>query len=118
MKKEKLGNFTDKRGILMWASPKILNFKYKYLTIGTMKPNSIRGNHYHKRTKELFLCIHGSLTVKLGDEKVQWFTLEAGDYMEFPLNIKHTVYNQIPEIASFIEFKSEEYNKNEPDTYQ
>jgi mannose-6-phosphate isomerase-like protein (cupin superfamily) len=114
IKKEKLGNFRDKRGILMWVSPKLLKFNYKYLTMGTLKYGCKRGNHYHKKIKEKLLCISGKMTFKLDNDAVD---IEEGDIVDIPVNCVHTIYNPFEEIAVFVEFKSEEFSESKHDTF-
>ena len=46
-----------------------LNFKAKrFYFIKNFNPKSIRGNHAHKKTKQIFICIKGSLTVNLSNK--------------------------------------------------
>jgi quercetin dioxygenase-like cupin family protein len=112
--KSYLKSFEDDRGLLIWANTDIVGFDYKYLTIGTMKKDTIRGNHYHKRIYEKLLCIAGNLRFKLDDE---YTLLYPGDVVEIPIGSVHTVYNDSDELAVFIEFKSEDFNENDKDIW-
>ncbi len=115
IQKKQLGNFRDERGILLWASPKLLDFDFKYLTTGSIEPGSLRGSHYHKKTLEQFMCITGKITCYLDNETT---TLEPGDIVGIPVNVVHTFINESSETAYFIEFKNVEFDKNDPDTYK
>jgi mannose-6-phosphate isomerase-like protein (cupin superfamily) len=120
IKKERADGFEDHRGMLFWASPKILDFEYKYLTIGTLKPGYQRGNHYHKRIEEKLLVIEGELQYierKVNTLSFKRTILRAGDIVFIPKYHVHTITNLTDEIAVFIEFKDEEYDINDTDTY-
>lgn len=112
--KEKVKSFEDSRGLLLWANKDIVGFDYKYLTIGTMNKNTMRGNHYHKRIFEKLLCITGSLIFDLDDKTTR---LYPGDMVSIPIGSVHTVYNENDETAVFIEFKSEDFNENDKDIW-
>lgn len=112
---KKLDAFKDNRGAIMFASNSLLDFDYKYLTIGTMMPGSIRGGHYHKRIEEKLACVCGEITIELDDSV---YVLYSGDIIDIPTNVVHTLYNTGNELAVFVEFKSEEYDKNDNDTYK
>ena len=114
IKKRQLGSFKDDRGILHWASPKLLNFDYKYLTIGSIEPGCKRGNHYHKKTIEQFMCINGKVTCVMDNERA---VLEPGDLVYIPLLAIHTFVNEGKETAYFLEFKDREFDKQDPDIF-
>jgi len=112
--KYSIGQYKDDRGIILWASQTLLQFDYKYLTIGTMKSGSSRGGHYHKKIKEKLMCITGKIRFNLdGDE----LYLNPGDIVDIPIGCIHTVYNDDCMEASFIEFKSQEFDQKKDDTY-
>lgn len=129
IEKRQLGSHRDERGILLWASPTLLKFDYKYLTIGSIEPGCKRGGHYHKETLEQFLCISGKITyfrdnagsdrqmfpLRKHNEKI---TLEAGDIVDVPLGTVHTFVNEGEEPAHFIEFKSVEVRDGKEDVYR
>lgn len=114
IEKVTIGTFKDHRGLLMWCSPEIVGFDYKYLTIGTVAKGCLRGNHYHKRIFEKILCISGKMTFKLDDEET---TLEPGELVTIPVGSMHTVLNYDNELVTFIEFKNEEFTKEDPDIH-
>lgn len=107
-----LGSFTDDRGTLLWASQKLLSFDFKYITIGTMKPGTKRGGHYHKEIVEKLMCITGKLGVIIGEEKG---VLRPGDIVDIPHNKIHYVINNEEELGVFVEFKDKEFSVE--DTY-
>jgi len=112
--KYSLGQYKDDRGLILWASQTLLQFDYKYLTIGTMNPQSIRGGHYHKQIEEKLMCVTGKLRFNLDGEEI---CLNPGDIVNIPIGCVHTVYNDGHIEASFIEFKSEEFDQKKDDTY-
>ena len=111
---EKVDGFKDERGTIFWASPKILDFDYKYLTLGTINPGTLRGGHYHKTTEEKLLCVTGKLLVILNKEVT---VMNDGDIIDIHPNVMHSVINVGETVSTFIEFKSREYTKEDPDTY-
>ena len=115
IEKRQLGSHKDDRGILLWASPTLLKFDYKYLTIGSIEPGCKRGGHYHKNTFEQFLCISGRITYFRDNEKI---VLEPGSIVDIPLGTVHTFINEGKEPAHFIEFKSVEVKSGEEDVYR
>jgi len=112
---KKLGGHQDERGMLHWLSPKLLDFDYKSIIVGSINPGYKRGGHYHKKTHELLVCVSGKLTFILGEEKT---TMEPGDTVEVPLNAMHWLANEGSETAYFLELKSAEFDKNDPDTFR
>lgn len=114
IKIRQLTRFEDKRGILVFANPELLDFEYKYLTMGTMTPGSRRGGHYHKRIEEKLLVLQGEITFVLDEEKA---LLRPGDIIDIPTGAMHTLFNEGNETAVFVEFKSENFNHEDHDTY-
>ena len=112
--KEKLESFGDDRGFIAFASQKLLGFDYKYLTIGTMVPGSVRGGHYHNRIFEKLMCLTGIIRFRLDDEEI---ILLPGEIADIPIGKVHTLFNDGSELASFVEFKSEAFDKNDTDTF-
>jgi quercetin dioxygenase-like cupin family protein len=112
--KKLIGIFEDDRGHLLWASQNLLDFKYKYLTMGTINPGCKRGGHFHKQISEMIMCISGTIILQLDSESIE---LNPGEIATIPVNVVHTVFNdkENKETATFIEFKSEEFGKE--DTY-
>ncbi|MBI3034056.1 cupin domain-containing protein [Candidatus Woesearchaeota archaeon] len=108
--KKQLGNHKDERGMLLWISQKLLNFDFKYISIGSIKPGHKRGGHYHKETYEQFMCIAGRIKFVRDDESI---VLEAGDIVEIPLGAVHVFINEGKETAYFLEMKSIEFDEQD-----
>ena len=109
-----MDGFSDERGYLFWTSPKLLDFDYKYLTIGTLEPGYSRGGHYHRRIVEKLLVVCGEMTYIQDDEKEKVF---PGEVVDIPHGCKHTITNIGEKTLVFVEFKSEEFNEEDKDTY-
>ena len=108
--------FSDKRGVIMFASPEILNLPYKYLTVGTIKPGKMRGGHYHKRLHKKTLCVSGILgyTLQYHDtDTILTGSLIEGEYIDIPPGYIITFTNIGKTPAVFIEFKNEEHDEND-----
>jgi mannose-6-phosphate isomerase-like protein (cupin superfamily) len=114
IEKKEIGMFKDLRGLLMWANTEIIGLDYKYLTVGTMVKGVMRGNHYHKRITEKLLVVSGKIRFKLDDEEM---TLIPGDLVLIPKGVVHTIFNDEDELAVFIEFKDEDFTKDNPDIH-
>ena len=111
---EKCGGFEDNRGVIFWTSTELLDFDYKYLTIGTIKPKGVRGGHYHKKTCEKLLCVKGPLLAVIDKETT---TMENGDIIDIPTSSTHLFINIGDEEAFFIEFKDRIFAENDKDTF-
>jgi len=104
----------DDRGLILWTSQRLMNFDYKYLTIGTIKPGCVRGGHYHNVTEEKLLCLSGKLIFVLDTSAVE---MSEGDIIDIPVGKTHTVINTGKELATFVEFKSKEFDEDDKDTF-
>ena len=60
------------------------------------------------------MCISGQITYVADNERT---ILEPGDVADVPIPVAHTFLNEGTETAYFIEFKSVEFDKQNPDTY-
>jgi dTDP-4-dehydrorhamnose 3,5-epimerase-like enzyme len=68
MFKNKISIYSDHRGILIPYEFSNLDFEPKRIFIVNNVPiNEIRGNHSHKETKQLLICVNGSVNVYLDD---------------------------------------------------
>jgi mannose-6-phosphate isomerase-like protein (cupin superfamily) len=116
--KERIQQFRDDRGMLVFASPTLLDFNYKYLTMGTIEPGCRRGAHYHTRIVERLLCLSGEIEFRLEKNGVsESLILYPGEIADIPIHHIHTLLNVGNDVASFVEFKSEEFDQNDKDTY-
>ena len=112
----KFETFKDDRGVLVFTDiPKVDDTEWKYLTMGSLKPHTERGGHYHKKTLELLLCLSGRLRFKVGNEEI---ILEEGDAAYIPTGSIHTIYNDWDTLSSFVEFKSRPFIKGDNDVYK
>jgi mannose-6-phosphate isomerase-like protein (cupin superfamily) len=119
IKKDNLVGFEDKRGILVFANKDILDFNYEYLTMGTMVPGAKRGGHYHKRIFEKLLCLTGTITLVLEtDDSEEVIELLPGEITDIPTGVVHTLFNYGNDVVSFVEFKSENFNQEDHDTFR
>tara|TARA_B110000971_G_C19501336_1_gene273262 strand:+ start:26 stop:400 length:375 start_codon:yes stop_codon:yes gene_type:complete len=91
MKKIKLKvNFKDSRG-------KIVDLLEKQninaITYITQKKESVRGNHYHKKTIQWNFLLKGKITIytKQNNEKTKKLTLKVGDLVVTPKNEPHAI---------------------------
>ena len=78
--------FNDERGCLIPIEFNSLPFEPKRIFIVNNVPvNSIRGNHAHHTTKQLIICINGSVDVLLNDgTKDYTYRLEKGEQILVP----------------------------------
>lgn len=86
MEKKINNNFIDDRGCLIPIEFNDINFIPKRVFVVNNVPvGVIRGNHAHYKTKQLLLCINGSVNVFLdnGKEKTKTF-LNIGESILIP----------------------------------
>ena len=61
-------DYDEDRGYLMPINFSELDFKPKRMfVVNNVPPNSIRGNHAHKQTRQLLICTNGKVNVTLED---------------------------------------------------
>jgi len=112
---------SDQRGwfMEMHRASKI-NQEIKQVSVASIKPGQIRGNHYHLGKTEWFVVIGGKAEFYLEDPKTK-------EKIRFKLNpkkpkvvtvfpkIAHAVKNTDNKIIYFIEADNEVYNHKRPD---
>lgn len=84
-------NFQDKRGIIRDILTKV---KIDAITYISSKKNTIRGNHYHKKTFQYEYILSGSYLcyTQTGEKgKIKKTVLKAGDLAFHPLLERHTL---------------------------
>ena len=65
----KIDTFSDKRGNLSFIQKgKLFKFERVYF-IYNIKKKTIRGNHYHKRNRQLMICLKGKLELRIENMK-------------------------------------------------
>lgn len=96
--------------------------KIKQVSVASIKPGKVRGNHYHLNKTEWFLVIGGRTEFYLGDPKtkekirLKLNSKKPKTITVFP-KIAHAVKNIDNKIIYFIEIDSEIYNHKKPDTF-
>ena len=88
----------------------------------SIEPNFSRGNHFHKIKEEWFMCLSGTVKVKLKNEQTSIETdiiLKGMDgfLLHIPKMVRHTLINNSSIIAIMISYGSKVHNKDFPDTY-
>jgi dTDP-4-dehydrorhamnose 3,5-epimerase-like enzyme len=63
-----LKQLDDNKGRILVYEPLSNDFNRVYFLYGAKK-DTIRGEHAHKKLKQLFICIHGSIEITLFDGK-------------------------------------------------
>ena len=96
---------------------------WKELNLITSEAGIVRGNHYHKKTRELFIILEGVIEVHtqkvshgslIGEISI--YSVETGDVFWIDPLTNHTF---IPKIFSkWINALSEPINKENPDFYR
>jgi len=114
---------TDPRGSLF----EILRFKDEDIPPGgqlytfSIEPGQRRGDHYHVRKREWFICVHGEAVLLLESEK--------GEKARVVLSAKnpaivysapgtsHALINNLKEPAVIVSYGSKQHDPNDPDTF-
>lgn len=71
----------------------------RYLAFVALKPQSLRGNHYHERKREWLYLISGELSLLLediGSRERTTLELQAGDLALVEPRIAHTLVPKLP----------------------
>ncbi|SDK54373.1 dTDP-4-dehydrorhamnose 3,5-epimerase [Natronincola ferrireducens] len=85
-------------------------------------PNSVRGNHYHKKTFEYFTIVSGKAKVALKDLSNgvrEEFYLSSNDniVLKIPPYMVHAFKNEDHQQLIILAVSSKEYSQSNPDTY-
>lgn len=92
------------------------------VSYATSKPEAIRGNHYHKRKKEIICVIDGEAIIRIRNREnneikeyqVSGRNLQA---FEMPIGWTHSIKNTGKEELKLLIWANEIFNQDEPDTY-
>jgi len=120
---KKLEKKIDERGfVLEILRSEQVNSLFGQIYISTVKPGRIKGNHYHKRKKEWYCVIRGSVKVHLYDMRSnerKEVLLNADNPILLQINpgICHAIENNGEEEAWVLSYISESFNPNNPDTF-
>jgi len=109
-------NYSDERGQLYGIIQKGI---WKEINHITSSAGSIRGNHYHKKTLELFYIISGTIEVfikNLRNGKETSFNVISGDIFIVEPYELHTF--NIKTDSSWINMLSKRIDHNKPDIYR
>jgi UDP-2-acetamido-2,6-beta-L-arabino-hexul-4-ose reductase len=122
MKKAKtLEKKADERGFLVEIFKE--EFPKGQVYLFTSKPGVIRGNHWHNRKKEWFVCLLGKVKITLSDKKTakkKEFVLDSQKGIKklfIPAKVIHTVENIGQTEAYVLAFITEKFNPADPDTF-
>ncbi len=107
---------TDERGNFQ----EVLNEgRWEALIRGSMKPNAVMGNHYHKHTVIFFYLLAGSArikTVNVETGETDEFQLKSGEGVILRIKESHAI--RFLKESEFIMLKSHKYDSDDPDTYR
>lgn len=112
----KIEKYTDNRGSIMFASPELIGFIYKYQTVGTINPGHKRGGHWHKILHKKMLCVLGDIKYTLRHNDSMHGAegkLEQGEVLDIPPGYVVNFYNDGNDVVVFIEFKNVEHDEND-----
>lgn len=91
-KDKNLQSFKDVRGII---SDIFFKEKIEHAALIESQPNTIRGNHFHKKTTQYMLIIDGSLEywykINKPGQKARKIKLKYGDFITTPPNEIHAL---------------------------
>jgi len=113
--------YSDKRGSFLG----LINFgNWKEINIICSEANTVRGDHYHKNTDELFLIIEGKIKItlqkvlgnKVLDNEKETFDVQEGDVFLIKKNVNH-IFETI-EYSKWINVLSQKLNIDNPDIHR
>ena len=90
--------------------------------ISTVNPGQVKGNHYHKRKKEWYTIVRGSITVHLldvesGEKQELDMSADEPSVLQINPGVSHAITNNRDEEAWIIAYISESFNPEDPDTF-
>ncbi|SEP97695.1 Cupin domain-containing protein [Lachnospiraceae bacterium RM5] len=81
--------FSDERGSLF----QLCHEGYKQFNIVFSKKGVIRGNHYHKKNKEVFFVVSGSFELIVSkNDKEEKYIFKKGDMFLIPPKVLHSFF--------------------------
>ncbi len=93
--------FADDRGMLT----QLVHDGYKQVNVLESKSGTLRGSHYHQKTREAFFVISGSVQVTLSNEnETETIAFSSGDFFEIEPNVRHCLY--FPEDCTMVQLYS------------
>ena len=113
--------YSDKRGSFLG----LINFgNWKEINIICSEADSVRGDHYHKNTDELFLILEGKIKItlqkvldnKVLDSEKKIFDVQEGDVFLIKNNVNH-IFETI-EYSKWINVLSQKLNIDNPDIHR
>ncbi len=92
------------------------------MSITSALPGQVKGNHYHKRKKEWFCAVKGSVTVHLldvesGERKEVILDANEPSIIQMNPGVSHAITNNGTDEALVILYISEVYDSDNPDTF-
>lgn len=94
----------------------------KQISMLKINKGAVRGNHYHFRKGEWFMCIDGRVVVKFEDREGTCWEVELDDkkleLLKIPLETMHSVESCCGGVASVLIFCDEEYDEKDADTFK
>ncbi len=111
----------DKRGSFLG----LINFgNWKEINIICSEANTVRGDHYHKNTDELFLILEGKIKItlqkvldnKVLDNEKKTFDVQEGDVFLIKKNVNH-IFETI-EYSKWINVLSQKLNIDNTDIHR
>lgn len=97
-----------------------IKFVIKQISVASIKPGKVRGNHYHLKKTEWFLAIGGKAEFYVADPKTgkkECLKLGGKDQkiINVPAGIAHAIKNIDKKTIYFVEVDSQVYNHKNPD---
>ena len=112
---------SDKRGSFLG----LINFgNWKEINFICSEAGTVRGNHYHENTDELFIILEGNIKVILQkvlgkkdlENKQKTFNVKEGDVFLIKKNVNHIF--EIIEHSKWINVLSKKIDKEKPDIHR
>lgn len=122
LKRYPMKKHEDPRGFLVQNEYKNISEGMKHVLISFTKPGIIRGNHYHKRKREWFYVVKGTmklhlLDLKTGERQEHIISSDHPEFFEMEPDIVHAMENIGDDEMIFMGLVNEVFDPNDPDTY-
>ena len=120
----KLENYGDTRGALYNIPDTDMQFldKIQNIHFGKIRPNSIRGNHYHHQSKEMLIISYSDIWTLAWAEKdsdeisKKEFTESGAVLVKINEGVVHSVKNNGDKELEIIALSNKIFSKENPDT--
>jgi len=116
---EKVTFFSDPRGWVIEPVQEELLSAQRNVHVVLSHPGAVRGNHYHKRSTEVFVLMGPGLVRIREAGGIRDITVPEGEAFRFtiPPGVAHAMQNPGPKPMVLMSFNTQPHDRAHPDTW-